>query len=250
MDHEAAPSERDSERDNWRSNLFQVLVVVPVVVYLAVALPEQRDELLQLSVLLFILTVAVVDLIPVPAWGGMQLSLSFPILLGVAIIYPPPVAAVIAFAGSFEERTGPWVCVNVGLFSSPDLAVPTSMVVAAWGCVLLLVPSGIAGGLALRSLLVAAGKGADRDPARRGPCLSRVVGLAGGADRPPRGAPGWGQVLLVAATVLALVFLVEVASRLVPAVGDLFGRFPTTIIVLVVGTLIVLLQLLRRGPRA
>lgn len=104
MDHEAAPSERDSERDNWRSNLFQVLVVVPVVVYLAVALPEQRDELLQLSVLLFIFTVAVVDLIPVPAWGGMQLSLSFPILLGVAIIYPPPIAAFVAFAGSFDPR--------------------------------------------------------------------------------------------------------------------------------------------------
>jgi hypothetical protein len=92
------------ERDNWRSALFQVVYIVPVIVYLVVALPDQRDDLFQTSVLLFIITVAVVDLIPVPAWGGMQLSLSFPILLGVAIIYPPPVAAVIAFLGSFDPR--------------------------------------------------------------------------------------------------------------------------------------------------
>ncbi|HEX5951528.1 MAG TPA: hypothetical protein VFZ96_11065, partial [Actinomycetota bacterium] len=92
------------ERDNWRSALFQVLYIVPVIVYLAVSLPDERDELFQTSVLLFIITVAVVDLIPVPAWGGMQLSLSFPILLGVAIIYPPPVAAVIALLGSFDPR--------------------------------------------------------------------------------------------------------------------------------------------------
>jgi signal transduction histidine kinase len=90
--------------DNWRSTLFQVLIVVPITVYLIATLPTYRDDILQTSVILFIVTVAVVDLIPVPAWGGMQLSLSFPILLGVAIIYPPPVAALIAFLGSFDPR--------------------------------------------------------------------------------------------------------------------------------------------------
>ena len=104
MTPEAEPVRPRPERDNWRSALFQVLYIVPVVVYLAISLPDERDELFQTSVLLFIITVAVVDLIPVPAWGGMQLSLSFPILLGVAIIYPPPVAAVIAFLGSFDPR--------------------------------------------------------------------------------------------------------------------------------------------------
>ena len=104
MTPETEPVRPRPERDNWRSALFQVLYIVPVVVYLLVSLPDERDELFQTSVLLFIITVAVVDLIPVPAWGGMQLSLSFPILLGVAIIYPPPVAAVIAFLGSFDPR--------------------------------------------------------------------------------------------------------------------------------------------------
>src|SRR5512134_723086 len=101
---EAEQVRQKPERDNWRSALFQVLYIVPVIAYLAISLPDERDELFQGSVLLFIITVAVVDLIPVPAWGGMQLSLSFPILLGVAIIYPPPVAAVIALLGSFDPR--------------------------------------------------------------------------------------------------------------------------------------------------
>lgn len=101
---EAEQVRQKPERDNWRSALFQVLYIVPVIAYLAISLPAERDDLLQGSVLLFIITVAVVDLIPVPAWGGMQLSLSFPILLGVAIIYPPPVAAVIALLGSFDPR--------------------------------------------------------------------------------------------------------------------------------------------------
>jgi len=101
-DPEASPPA--PEADNWRSTLFLLAVVVPVLVYLAVTLPSYKDDLFQVSVLLFILTVAVVDLIPVPAWGGMQLSLSFPILLGVAIVYPPPVAATIALLGSFDPR--------------------------------------------------------------------------------------------------------------------------------------------------
>ncbi len=92
------------EPDNWRSALFQVVVIVPLVVYLIATFPDYREDLLQPAVFLFIATVAVVDLIPVPAWGGMQLSLSFPILLGAAIIFPPPVAAVIAFLGSFDPR--------------------------------------------------------------------------------------------------------------------------------------------------
>jgi signal transduction histidine kinase len=87
-----------------RSTLFQLAIIVPLLGYLIWALPEYRNEIAQGSVLFFIATVAIVDLIPVPAWGGMQLSLSFPILLGVAIIFDPPVAALIAFFGSFDPR--------------------------------------------------------------------------------------------------------------------------------------------------
>lgn len=87
----------------WIQIAYQLAVVVPTVAYLAIALPRDTDALTG-SVLLFFLAIAVVDLIPVPAWGGMQLSLSFPILLGVAIVFEPPVAALIAFAGSMDPR--------------------------------------------------------------------------------------------------------------------------------------------------
>ena len=104
MEDATAATHPDRGSDNAKSGGFQLAVIIPLAVYLAVTIPDHQDELLQGSVLFFALAVAVVDLIPVPAWGGMQLSLSFPILLGVAIIYDPTVAAVIAFAGSFDPR--------------------------------------------------------------------------------------------------------------------------------------------------
>jgi len=88
----------------WVQNSYQLLVIVPAITYLAVTLLTDSDEVFQLAVLQFLVAVAVVDLIPVPGWGGLQLSLSFPLLLGVAIIFPPQVATLIAFVGSMDPR--------------------------------------------------------------------------------------------------------------------------------------------------
>ena len=88
----------------WMLTLYQLVVVIPAFTYLVVILPGYREEVLDVAVLAFMLAVAAVDLIPVPAWGGMQLSLSFPLLLGVAIIFDPPVAKVIALVGSCDPR--------------------------------------------------------------------------------------------------------------------------------------------------
>ncbi len=100
--NEAAPEPQPAA--TWLQNGYQLLVIVPTITYLAVSLPAQRAALQDGDVLLFILAVAVVDLIPVPGWGNLQLSLSFPLLLGVAIIFPPPVATLIAFVGSVDPR--------------------------------------------------------------------------------------------------------------------------------------------------
>ncbi len=83
--------------------VFQLAEIVPTIAYLAWTLPRYRDEFTP-SLLFFIAAVALVDLIPVPAWGGLQLSLSFPIMLGVAMIYPPPIAAFAALIGSCDPR--------------------------------------------------------------------------------------------------------------------------------------------------
>lgn len=88
----------------WAQTAYQLLVIVPAVAYLAAALPTTPREEFELAVLLFLLAVAVVDLIPVPGWGGLQLSLSFPLLLGVAIVFEPALATLIAFLGSMDPR--------------------------------------------------------------------------------------------------------------------------------------------------
>ena len=96
------PVERPASR--WVIVLYQLVIVVPALAYLGLTLPGVREEALQAPVLFFMIAVAAVDLIPVPAWGGMQLSLSFPLLLGVAIVFHPPVAMLIAIVGSVDPR--------------------------------------------------------------------------------------------------------------------------------------------------
>jgi signal transduction histidine kinase len=97
-----AATERGAPR--WVLTAYQLAVVLPVLSVFALTLPGMRDEIMDETVLFFAIAVAAVDLIPVSGWGGMQLSLSFPLLLGVAIIFPPPIAALIGFVGSIDPR--------------------------------------------------------------------------------------------------------------------------------------------------
>ncbi len=89
---------------------FEVVVVSAVFAILATQLPRVGVEIHQSGsarpweLLFWTLVVAVVELLPVPVSRIVQLSLSFPILLGIGILYDPPVAAAIAFLGSFDLR--------------------------------------------------------------------------------------------------------------------------------------------------
>jgi hypothetical protein len=67
--------------------------------------------------------------------------------------------------------------------------------------------------------------------------------------RPAGRAPGWREVLLLAAALLAIVFAVELVSLAVPAVRDAFAGSPLTALVLVAGTAAVLGLGLARRPR-
>jgi signal transduction histidine kinase len=48
--------------------------------------------------------VAGVELLPVPTWRGLTLSVGFPLLMMIAILYPPEVAGAIAFIGASDPR--------------------------------------------------------------------------------------------------------------------------------------------------
>jgi signal transduction histidine kinase len=88
----------------WIQVSYQLLVVVPTLAYLVASAFRDVERFSLKDAAMFLVAVAVVDLIPVPGWGGLQLSLSFPLLLGVAIAFPPPVATAIAFIGSVDPR--------------------------------------------------------------------------------------------------------------------------------------------------
>ena len=61
--------------------------------------------------------------------------------------------------------------------------------------------------------------------------------------------PGWREVLVIAAAVILVVFALELASAVIPPVRDAFVSFPTTIVVLVAGTIGVLAFAMLGRPR-
>ena len=54
--------------------------------------------------ILWTITVAVIEALPVPAWHGLTVSLGFPLLMVVAFVYVPQVAALAAFLGATDPR--------------------------------------------------------------------------------------------------------------------------------------------------
>jgi signal transduction histidine kinase len=54
--------------------------------------------------LLWAVLVAAVELLPVPTWRGLTLSVGFPLLMMIAILYPPGAAGIIAFLGASDPR--------------------------------------------------------------------------------------------------------------------------------------------------
>jgi signal transduction histidine kinase len=86
---------------------YTLAVVVPVLTVIGFQFAARVREVdLSTGVELVIWTalVAAVELLPAPAWGGVQVSLGFPLLAAVAITYPPGLAAVVALIGSFDPR--------------------------------------------------------------------------------------------------------------------------------------------------
>lgn len=83
--------------------VFELGVVCPTAILLAWGLyrhPQQARP----GFLLWIAVVMVADLLPVPAWRGVQVSVSFPVLVAVAFLYEPLSAAAVAFIATTDPR--------------------------------------------------------------------------------------------------------------------------------------------------
>ena len=85
--------------------VYELAVTLPVLVYIGHSIftsPDQFDDPL---ILVWMAAITTVDLLPVPTTvSSVAFSLSFPLELSVALLYPTPVAALIALGGSADPR--------------------------------------------------------------------------------------------------------------------------------------------------
>ena len=86
---------------------FELLVIVPTLLAIGMLLatePSIRDLNLSLELVLWAALIAFVELLPIPAWRGVHLSLGFPLLMSVGMLFAPPAAALTALVGSMDPR--------------------------------------------------------------------------------------------------------------------------------------------------
>ena len=87
---------------------YELLVTIPLLAFLAFEMYHDPSAFTGwsnlLPILVWIVAIMVVDLMPVPMAMSFDFSLSFPLELSVALLYPPPVAALIVLLGSADAR--------------------------------------------------------------------------------------------------------------------------------------------------
>ena len=106
-DAELAVSEEPAvpARRTWALRVYELVVSVPIVLFIAISMVRNPAMFEDWQILVWIAAIAAVDLMPVPTtMDSVGFSLSFPIELSVALIYPVPVAALIALLGSTDTR--------------------------------------------------------------------------------------------------------------------------------------------------
>jgi signal transduction histidine kinase len=101
VDAQAAAAPRPRPR---LATLFKWVVVLPTLFGLAFQISQHYKSVFRMELLIWIIVSATIELIPLPGWRGLQLSLSFPILLGVSMLYAPIPAAAVGLVGSFDVR--------------------------------------------------------------------------------------------------------------------------------------------------
>ncbi len=84
-----------------------MLVIVPSLFGIALLLSRHERDLSPsrfADFAVWVGIIALVDLLPVPVWRGIHVSMGFPLLMAVGFIYAPPAAALVAFLGSSDPR--------------------------------------------------------------------------------------------------------------------------------------------------
>ena len=82
--------------------VLEAVLIIPLASWLCWRAIGVDWTMIGWGALFFVVCIAAVDLIPIPAWKDIELSLSFPIMIGVAMLYSPPVAGMIVIIGSSD----------------------------------------------------------------------------------------------------------------------------------------------------
>jgi signal transduction histidine kinase len=86
---------------------FEASIVAPTLVGLAYVISRDGGrgvrEVLPVLVL-WVLIIGLVELIPVPVWRGVHISMGFPLLMVVAFLYPPEAASAAALLAASDPR--------------------------------------------------------------------------------------------------------------------------------------------------
>jgi len=91
----------------WGLASFEVIVVFPTLILLALDLTRQQAALggdVGRDLAIWVLVIGLVELIPVPMWRGTHISMGFPLLMVVAFLYDPALAASAAFLAASDPR--------------------------------------------------------------------------------------------------------------------------------------------------
>ena len=84
---------------------FELAVIIPTFVLGAVLVARNPDAFKSWKELLFwAVLIGLVELLPLPAWRGLTISIGFPLLMVVAFLFEPAAAGAVAFVGASDPR--------------------------------------------------------------------------------------------------------------------------------------------------
>ncbi|MBI4259874.1 MAG: hypothetical protein HY658_04850, partial [Actinobacteria bacterium] len=83
---------------------YQAAVILPFLAFAVWAGWREPDAFRSPMLLLWLVAIAIVDLMPLTFGSNLHFSLSFPLQLAVALVYPAHVAGAVTFLGTSDPR--------------------------------------------------------------------------------------------------------------------------------------------------
>ena len=104
-------------------------VFVGVIGAIATQLARHPTTFADPAYLAWAAAIAFVDLLPVPVWGSATVGMDLPLCVAAAILYPAPVAGLIATVGAFDPRElRGHIPVSRALFNRAQIGLSTMIV--------------------------------------------------------------------------------------------------------------------------